>query len=84
MRDDDKITQIHGVAPCGLSHKFFGTIPPPAMSSIEKEKSMSALIVAQGRREYNLLKTGDRVSGIGHREGKFTGVLPGLKPVKFD
>jgi hypothetical protein len=54
------------------------------MSSIEKEKSMSALIVAQGRREYNLLKTGDRVSGIGHREGKFTGVLPGLKPVKFD
>jgi hypothetical protein len=54
MRDDDKITKIHGVAPCGLSHKFFGTIPPPTTSSIEKEKSMSALIVAQGRRDHNL------------------------------
>jgi hypothetical protein len=54
MRDDDKITKIHGVAPCGLSHKFFGTIPPPTTSSIEKEKSMSGLIVAQGWRDHNL------------------------------
>jgi hypothetical protein len=53
MRDDDKITKIHGVAPCGLSHKFFGMIPPPTTSSVEKEKSMSALMVAQGRGDHN-------------------------------
>jgi hypothetical protein len=54
MGDDDKIAEIHGVAPCGLSHKFFGTIPPPTTSSVDKEKSMSGLIVAHGVSRDNL------------------------------
>jgi hypothetical protein len=51
-----------------LSHKFFETIPPPATSSIEKEKSMSGLIVAHRHRDNNLFrKKGGRVRGSGKK-----------------